>query len=151
MSKAVDIRDAINTIIETALPTYQKLTDAIDTADNVNLMLAKGYRVGYGAADNSSRDWCTTEIARKRQFSFVMTNIYVPNLDADARETTEDTLINDQNTVILAIHSDPTLGSTASNSDFAFDNGIEYLLDDAGEKQYIMIVTTLTVEYFEGV
>lgn len=151
MSKVTDIRDALNAIIETALPEYTKLSDSIDTGDNVNLVLAKGYSVAYGPADNASRDVCMTHIHRRRSFSFALTNLYVANQDADARETAEDSLMNDQNTVVQAIHRDPTLSSTASSSDYGFDNGIEYLVNDQGEKQYIMIVTTVSVDYFEGV
>jgi hypothetical protein len=151
MSKVTDIRDALNLIIQTALPTYMKLTDSIDTIDNANIMLRKGFRVGYGPADNSSREWCMTHIQRRRQFSFALTNAYVPNLDADGRQDAEDVLMDDQNKVVKAVHRDPELTGVAISSDFAFDNGIEYLLNDSGEKQYIMIVTTISVDYYEGV
>lgn len=151
MSRVTDIRDAINGIIETALPDYRKLSDSIDTADNPNLMLQKGFRVAYGPASNSSRDYCMTHIQRRREFSFVLTNIYIPNLDAAQREGSEDNLMSDQNEVVKAIHSDPELTGTAISSDFAFDNGIEYILSENGEKQYIMIVTTVSVDYYEGV
>lgn len=151
MSKVTDIRDALNLIIETALPAYMKLSDSIDTMDNVNVMLQKGFRVGYGAAENSSRDWCMTHIQRRRQFSFALTNAYVPNLDADGRQAAEDALMDDQNAVVKAVHADPELTGVAISSDFAFDNGIEYLVNDSGEKQYIMIVTTISVDYYEGV
>lgn len=151
MSAVTDIRDALNTIIETALPAYKKLSDSIDTGDNPGIMLAKGFRVAYGPADNSSRDWDMTTIQRRRQFSFALTNAYVPNQDADGRGATEDVLMNDQNTIVKLIHSDPELTGTAISSDFAFDNGIEYLLNEDNEKQYIMIVTTVSVDYHEGV
>lgn len=151
MSKVTDIRDALNLIIQTALPTYMKLTDSIDTIDNASIMLQKGFRVGYGPADNSSREWCMTHIQRRREFRFALTHAYVPNLDADGRQAAEDALMDDQNTVVKAVHADPELTGVAISSDFAFDNGIEYLLNDSGEKQYIMIVTTISVDYYEGV
>lgn len=151
MSKVTDIRDALNTIIQTALPTYMKLSDSIDTIDNASVMLQKGFRVSYGPADNSGREWCMTHIQRRRQFTFALTNAYVPNQDADGRQDAEDALINDQNEVVKAVHRDPELTGAAISSDFAFDNGIEYLLSDLGEKQYIMIVTTVSVDYYEGV
>lgn len=151
MSKVTDIRDALNAIIGAQLPTYRKLSDSIDTADNPSLMLEKGFRVAYGPADRSGQEWCMTTIQRRRQFSFALTNVYIPNLDADQRQSSEDALMDDQNLVVKAIHSDPELTGTAISSDFAFDNGVEYLLNENGEKQYIMIVTTVSVDYFEEV
>jgi hypothetical protein len=151
MSKVTDVRDALNTLIQTVLPTYLMLTDSIDIPDNANLMLQKGFRVAYGPADNSGRDWSMTHIQRRRQFSFALTNAYVANHDAEGRQAAEDALINDQNEVIKAIHRDHELTGTALSSAFAFDNGIEYLLDSEGEKQYIMIITTISVDYYEGV
>jgi hypothetical protein len=151
MSKVVDIRDALNLIIQTLLPNYIKLADPLDIPNNPNLNLSNGFCVIYGPADNSSREWCMTTIQRRRQFSFALTNLYVQTQDAAASEAMHDALMNDQNAVVGAIHRDPELTGFAVTSDFAFDNGIEYLLNEDGEKQYIMIVTTVAVDYHEGV
>lgn len=151
MTKVVDIRTSLESLIETALPTYEKLSDAYDSPDNVNLWLAKGFSIGYGPSENTSDNFCQGFLKQRRLFQFVLANIYMPNADADYRQTLEDNLMDDQFAVLAAIESDVTLTGTAISTAFQSDNGIEYLVgEDGDQKQFIIIVSTIAIDYEEG-
>ena len=45
------------------------------------------------------------------------------------------------------LEKNPTLTGENTNSFWAFDNGLEYILDE--EKQFIIIVMTIQTDYFE--
>lgn len=147
MSKTVDIRTAINTLIETVLPDYVKLSDSYETPDNASIVLTKGYSVGFGPAERTSDEFCQGYIKIRRSYQIVLTNLYTPNLDADYRESLENSLMDDEFAVIAALEKDPTLTGENINSFFATDNGLEYLIDD--RKQFIIVVITASAEYYE--
>ncbi len=147
MSKVVDIRTNLNSLIEATLAGYVKLSDSYETPDNASVILTKGYSVGYGPSENASDNFCQGFVRQRRQFQLILTNIYTPNLDADYRESLENSLLDDQFAVISAIEADITLTGQCISSQFAFDNGLEYLIDD--RKQYIIIVSTISIDYIE--
>lgn len=148
MTKVADVRNRLHTLMGTVLPAYVKLADSYETADNANPIWEKGYSIGYSAAENVTDEWCNLGAMRiRRQFQVVITNIYMPNMDADYREGLEDSLIDDQFAFIAAVEKDPTLTGDAITSRFSFDNGVEYLIGD--QKQFIIIVMTITVDYYE--
>jgi|SRR6478609_2625880 len=148
MSFVVDIRDRLNAIMVATLPAYQKLPDNYQTSDNPMPIAPKAYAIGFGAGENITDEWCNLGKMRiRRQFQAVMTNIYMPNLDADYRDGLEDALLDDQFAFIAAVEKDPTLTAMDVSSRYTTDNGLEYLIDE--EKQFIIIVMTLTVDYFE--
>lgn len=147
MTKAVDIRTRINTLVETALPNYVKLSDSYETPDNAGIVLVKGYSVGFGPAERTTDEFCPGFIKIRRSYQIILTNLYTPNLDADYRETLENSLMDDEFQVIAALENDPTLTGENINSFFASDNGLEYLIDD--RKQFIIVVITASAEYYE--
>lgn len=147
MSKIVDIRNALNTLVQGVLPDYVKLSDSYETLDNASTLMIKGYSIGYGPAERASDEWCQGFIRIRRQFQIILTNVYTPNLDADYRESLENSLMDDQFLVLAALERDPTLTGENINSFFALDNGLEYLIDD--RKQFIICVITASVDYIE--
>lgn len=147
MSRAVDIRDALNSLVESALPNYVKLSDSYETIDNADLILKKGYSVGFGPAERASDEWCQGVIRIRRTYQIVLTNIYLANCDADYRESLENDLMNDAFAVMAALERDPTLTGENTNSFYVNDNGVEYLIDD--RKQFIIVVMTASADYFE--
>lgn len=147
MSKAVDIRTAINSLIATVLPDYVKLSDSYETTDNINMILSKGYSVGFGPAERTSDEFCQGFIKIRRSYQIILTNVYTPNLDADYREDLENSLIDDEFKIIAALERDPTLTGENIRSFFSTDNGVEYLIDD--RKQFIIVVISASAEYYE--
>lgn len=148
MTKVADVRDQLNAIMATVLPAYTKLADNYEASDNPNPIFEKGYMIGFSAGENVTNEWCNLGQMRiRRQFQVVLTNMYVPNLDADQREGTENRLLDDQFAFIAAVERDVTLTGVAISSSYSFDNGLEYLIDD--RKQFIIVNMTITVEYYE--
>ena len=148
MTTIADVRGQLNAIMGTVLPSYVKLADSYETADNANGVFEKGYSIGYNSAENITTEWCNLGQMRiRRQFQVVLINIYVPNMDADYREGLEDALVDDQFAFIAAVEKDPTLTGMDVSSRYSFDNGVEYLVGE--DKQFIIIVMTLTIDYFE--
>lgn len=148
-SKVTSVRTALNGLMSTYLPAYEKLSDSYDAPDNPSLTLEKGYSIGFGPAQNISADWCAgSVIMQRRQFMLILTNVYTPNLDPDRREQLENDLLDDEFTINAALERDVTLGGVAITSRYLFDNGLEYLIAD--RKQYIIIVVTIQVDYEEN-
>lgn len=147
MSTTSAIRTALSDLIEANLTGYIKLPDSLDTPDNPVLQLEKGYSVGIGAALNVSDVICPGTVRVERTFNIVLTNVYSPDLSADYRETLENNLSNDVDTMVAAIELNNVLGGLAMNSTYADDTGIEYLSTDA--KQFIITILTVTVDYFQ--
>lgn len=147
MSKVTDIRTALNTLVQTVLPEYVKLSDAYETLDNANTLMVKGFSIGFGPAERASDEYCQGWIRIRRQFQIILTNVYLPNLDADYRESLENSLMDDEFKILAALERDPTLTGENIRSNFTVDNGLEYLIDD--RKQFIICVITASVDYIE--
>ena len=143
MSKIVDIQDAMNTIIESALPSYVMLSDAYDTTDNANIHLEKGYSTGFGSAVRGGNDFCKGDVDIERNLVVALTNVYTPNLDATYRQDLEQGLMDDHFAMLAQIECNPTLNQNCITSSYEADQGIEYLADD--RKQYIVIFITIII------
>lgn len=148
MSKVVDIRSYLETLVQATVSGYVKLSDSHQASDNPSLILTKGYSIGFSPGENVSDEWCPGTIPISRQFQLILTNVYTPNLDPDYRGSLEDSLMNDEFAIVGAIEKDVTLTGNAITSRFLFDNGLEYLIDD--EKQFIIVVATISVIYEEN-
>lgn len=149
MSQIVTIENALNAAIATALPDYVMLSDAYDTADNVNINLNKGYSTAFGSGKKVTNDFCPGSVDIEREIIVALTNIYLPNFDSSYRQGLEQSFMNDHFSLVSAIESNPTLSQTCAIASYQEDSGIEYLENDS--KQFIAIFTTITVRYIEGV
>ena len=149
MSKVSEIRDTLETKVETTLPGYTKLSDAFESVDNANQLLEKGYAIAYGPSEGIYDEWCMGQMRQRREFRVVLTNIYLAGTDADYRTARETDLMEDEFTLIGAITKDVTLTGVCINSEFTFDQGIQYLEND--QKQYIIIVMSFMIDYIEEV
>jgi len=144
------IQDALDSLISTTHADYEKLSDATDPSDNPNLYLAKGFATSIGAGVREQKELCNG-IYISRSFSIILTNIYNPNLDASERKSLEQAIISDQADILLALNSNRTLSGTCIDAVYDNDNGIEYIVDEKYQKQYIGVVTDITVQYIERV
>jgi hypothetical protein len=149
MSVVSDVQDALDTIIEANLPGYVRLSDSYDAPDNPNLYLKKGYATAYGPGQNNSSNFCSGEVQIKRRFTVVFTNVYNASLDADKRQLLEQSLMSDQQKVILAVECDPTLNGNCITAAYDTDEGLEYIVDEKYNKQFIGIVSNFEIQYIE--
>lgn len=150
MTAIVDIEDELSTLITAALPAYQSIADAYVTGDNTNLNLEKGFSIGFGPGRKVTNDFCLDQVDIEREMFVALTNDYVPNYDHSYRNGLEEDLMNDQFALISAVEKNPTLNQNCIVASYESDQGIDYLSGEDG-KQYIIILTTFTVRYIEGV
>jgi len=144
----VAIQDALEALINTTLPDYVKLSDSQDVADNPNIYLNKGFATALAAAERDQTEFCNG-ISLRRSITVVLTNSYDASLDAETRKDLEQSLVLDQTALILALEYDRSLAGTAVNAFYEADNGIEYIVDDTYQKQYIGIISDIKIQYSE--
>lgn len=144
----VAIQDALEALINTTLPSYVKLSDSQDVGDNPNIYLNKGFATAIGPAERDQTEFCNG-ISVKRSFTVILTNSYNASLDAESRKDLEQALAIDQTALMLALEYDRTLGGTRVNAFYETDNGIEYIVDDSYNKQYIGIISDIKIQYSE--
>jgi hypothetical protein len=149
VSRVSEIRDVLEMKLAMELPGYTKLSDAFDSVDNANQLLEKGFAIAYGPAEGVYDEWCMGQMRQRREFRIVLTNIYLAGTDANYRTARETDLMEDEFTIIGSITRDVTLTGVAINSEFGFDQGIQYL--EADQKQYIIMVMSFVIDYIEEV
>ena len=147
MSKASDIRTALSSLLETTLPGYQELSDSIDNPDNPVTVLDKGYSIAYGAATNVSDVICPGTARLQRTYTILLCNEYTANLCPDYRNTLEDALLDDLDSLVTIIEQNNVLNGLAINSTYTDDGGVEYLETEA--KQFIVMILNISVDYFQ--
>ena len=144
----VAIQDALEALIKTTLPSYVKLSDAVDVADNPNIYLNKGFATAIGPAVREQKELCNG-LFIARSFTVVLTNTYNASLDAETRKDLEQALAVDQTALMLALEGNRALSGTCTNAVYVSDNGIEYIVDEQYQKQYIGIVSDINIQYIE--
>lgn len=149
MSVVSDVQDALDALIETTLADYVRLSDSYDAPDNPNIYLKKGYATAFGAGQNNTTNFCAGSIQVLRRFTMVLTNVYNASLDADKRQLLEQSLMSDQQKVILAVECEPTLNGNCITAAYDTDDGLEYIVDEKYNKQFIGIVSNFEIQYIE--
>jgi len=149
MSKVTDIKNYLDTLVNTALPSaYLELPDNLATQDNANTFLEKGFAISYGPSENDTQNFCQGELLVTRQYDIRLTNTYVPNNDESYRGGLESALMEDMHLVLIALQSDILLGGNAFDSIPDGDTGIQYLIEE-DEEQIITTALSLRVRYRE--
>lgn len=146
----VAIQDALEALINTTLPSYVKLSDSQDVGDNPNIYLNKGFATAIGSGQREPRELCNG-LSIARSMTVILTNSYNASLDAESRKDLEQALAIDQTALMLAIENNRSLSGTCTNAVFVSDNGIEYIVDESYNKQYIGIVSDINIQYIERV
>ena len=148
MTKISQIYAALETVIETELPTYRKIPNPYDSSANANVILRQGYGIVAGAGSNTNRVLgCEMSIAR--DFGVILTKqIAKTEHDADGRTNQEKALFEDQYLLVKSLEKNPSLTGTAAKVGFVGDNGIEVLDLETG--RYFVLVSQFNVEYFEN-
>lgn len=142
------IYEGLISLIESKLPTYNRLADAYDDAANDLIRIEKGYSLGISSGENTERYITGDTLASNRTFSFKITNLYTANEgDPVARATQEKALYEDAFLVWKELEKISVLnGIDVMNARYLSDDGIEYLGD---EKKAITIISAISAEYEE--
>jgi hypothetical protein len=149
MSVAQDIKEAFNSVVQTALSDFKQLPDTLATEMNTNLHISKGFSVLYGECNNLTNNFCPgQEIILNRQYDIRLTYEYVPNYDESYREDLESELINSSILVVKAVYADTTLAGVCIHAQFIRDTGIQYLVNES-EEQALTMALTFEVGYSE--
>jgi hypothetical protein len=146
-TKLSNVYDGLITLIGTALPAYTKIPNPYEPSNNASLLLTKGFGLGFSTASNTKRQICRID-STSRNFVVVLINrVTATDHDTTAHATLEKSLLEDLETIKLALANDITLGGKAAKAEWQDDSGIEYLENDRA--QYLSVQSTIGVEYFD--
>lgn len=149
MTEISTIYEGYVTAIEAALSGYCRIANPYDPEENANLMLRKGYGIGFGPAQNTDR-FIDCRLSLVREFFVVLVQqVALRDNDGEARAVIEKQLFEDQLAIIQAFEADPTLnGAGRPGAKFISDGGIEFL--QADKAKYLLIEMQFESEYFEA-
>lgn len=152
MSNISTIYDALITRVSAVLPNHNRLPLNTNIDLNMESRLRQGWGLSFAAgAINTNRVMAGNggKMSVDRSFLLSITRQeFVQDQNASGRATAEKQLLEDQFLVIEDLEKDPKLGtSICINARYVSDNGLEFVFPD--ERKYIMIVSTINVEYFE--
>jgi len=146
MSEISTIYDDIKSLFSTTFPSKTEMYDPIDIENNDDFILKDGYGIDIGPGNNTNR-FVSKKISVNRAFTFTLSKeIQSVNNDLSLRNTVVKEVFEDQK-LILDIFEKQTVSASIAKSLFISDGGVEYLL---GEKNYIVLQTTLDIEYIEN-
>lgn len=149
MSKISTIREDLETIIDGLLTGYQKIPNPYELEKISNVILRKGYGIAFGPGANTNRQ-LGCQLSVDREFAIILTReVAATEHNAEARETVEKSIFEDQYLIIKAIEKDADLlGSSAANARYVSDNGLEYV--GLENSRYFVLVSNFSTEYFEN-
>lgn len=140
------IQDALDSFIEATLSGYKRLSDSNDIGDNPNVYLNKGYASAFGSAESTGTEFCGG-LTFTRVVTVALTNTYNASLDAERRKDLEQSLMIDHEALMLALEYNRDLGGVCINASYESDNGLEYIVDETYNKQYIGIFSEIKLQY----
>lgn len=147
-TKITTIYDAIYTKVDGLMTDHTELPRPFAIDENDDLFLRKGYAIYIGpAVQNPRHATCNYWVQR----NLIITNtlsIYGADTNKTIRKTAEKNLLENQILLIDGLEKDITLGDTLNNLRFVSDNGIEFIYAD--QKNYLMLQSTFSFEYFES-
>lgn len=143
-----NVYDGLVTLVTAALPTHKKLANPYMVEANPSVVLKNGYGIKIGAAENTQR-FCGSHHSTRRSLSVVLTaEMAAVEANATQWRSAELGLMEEAQTIIKAIASNPTLGGYAANTDWTNDGGIEFV--DGDRTRYLTIEITFSTEYIEA-
>lgn len=151
MSAITDIVTALNTQIQTLLPTYARIPNPYAIDRNSALLLRSGYGIGIGPGTNTNRI-IPNSVSTDRTFDIVLLSQIealpndVTNIDLEEKE-----ILEAQYSLIQYFEANPTLGSLQNviNSRYISDSGIEFV--SVEEQRFHQLTLTVGVEYLETI
>jgi hypothetical protein len=147
MSKITEIRDNLQTLIETALPGMVQIPNPYELEKTANIILRKGYGIAFGPATNTERQ-LGCQLSIEREFAVILTKeVTATDHDSSGREAIEKAIFEEQYLLIKAIEQSPDLSGSASRARYLSDNGLEYV--GLENSRYFVLQSTFACEYFE--
>lgn len=144
-----DIYDAWIAVIESTLPGYSRLADPYNPTENVNLILKKGYGIGFGAGVNTER-LTKPKMSTVREFNVLLTNqITATESNATARAELEKALFEDHAALVKAVEASASLndGTLCYTTKWVSDTGVDFI--DGERAKYFALELIFESEYFE--
>lgn len=148
MSTIDSIHTKMQAAIETALPSYQKLSNPYNTADNADPFLRDGYGITIGGGSQSRI--MAGAVTITRTFSFVLTKeCFSTENDEGTRTAAHLELINDQLAVLKAFEADFSMSGSVLKIEYNSDGGIAFVQN--GKDKFLELITNVSVLYLEPV
>ena len=148
MSNISTIYDAYVTICAAELPTYAKIPNPYNIADNSSVYHRQGYAIGYGSGFNTNRQ-LSCQYSENREFTVTLvTQVTAAITDFTAFNAIAKNLFEDRYKIVKAIEKDATLNTGQTSTRWVNDPGIEFLETD--KAKYFMIRAVFQSEFFEN-
>lgn len=149
MSTISDLYDNLKTILGTVYPAKYELIDPITIEQNPDQLLDNGFALAVGPATNTRREVCN-KLSIAREFTVTLTGLVKGmRSDISAQDTAEKNLLEDHLLLVNELYKNQVLDSIYKKLDYLSDTGIVEIV--ANEKKYLMIQTTIQIEYFETI
>lgn len=147
MSKITNIREQLETTIESVVTGYRQIPNPYEIEKASNVILKKGYAIAFGPGTNTER-LLSCQLSVDREMAIVLTRqVSSTEHDTNRREDIEKAIFEDQYLIIKAIEKDPSLNNTAARARYTGDNGLEFL--SLENSRYFVLQTNFAFEYFE--
>jgi len=150
MSKIIDIRDKIDSIVSTTLSTYVKLKNPYIIENDADTRFPSGYAVRISDGLNLLESPDSGKSQRQRDYIVVLTaRIFGTKHDTTVIESTINDLFEDQHLMIKAIEEENTMrsGQLAMTAEYISDGGIEFFR--VGRNDTVAIQSTIQVQLHE--
>ena len=155
MSNISSIYDGLVTRISTVLPNHNRLPFAVDIDQNIESRMVKGWGLSFaGGAVNTKRVMAGQDGKMSIDRTFLVSivrKVYAQDQNIASRALAEKQLLEDHKLLVEDLEKDPSLGLSANglciNARYEGDSGLEFAIPD--ERQFIMIVSSINIEYFE--
>jgi len=149
LTKISTIYDGWITLIDAELSGYTRIANPYDPEQNANLILEKGYGVGFGPGSNTGR-FVGKLASIERDFNIVLVNkILALDGDQDNRAAIEKSLFEDQFKLTKALEINPTLAEASIKTFYISDGGIEFLKTENTKSKYYLLESVYSSEYLE--
>ena len=147
MSKVSDIFDALEVVVEAALPGYSELPNAYVPEQNPKIFMNKGYAIGIGEGANTER-LLSNKQSIDRSFEIVFVNqLNATETNNALIKTQSKQIFEDAFLVLSAIEKDNDLGQLCVKAKYDSDSGLGFM--DEEKQRYFILTMVVSVEYFE--
>jgi len=148
MTVVSDIFDALDSLLDSTLSDYQEFPNPYALESNADRILKKGYGFAYGPGTNSNRlVGCKHTFVQ--EFIVVLTNeINTTDHNLSAFKNIQKAIMEDVNSVFLAIENDEDINGTAVKAIYTSHGGLE--IPEGDRDRYLSVEMSVEVEFFQN-
>lgn len=148
MSKISDIVDGLGDMLAAAFPHKKRFPNAYDIPSNNQLYLADGYGIAVGPGARQDLE-VGCNIYYERAFAISITKeIAATAHDTDKKVSIDKEILEEFNTLRLALEKDLTLGGKCIDIEYTADSGLQFTSEE--EQRYMIISLTVVAQYREA-